>query len=259
VDRLAAVRSERQTVLEFCRRLTPEQWQADSAAPGWRVQDVVAHMGGIAHEFFTPYMAKVISAKSIERFNDTTVERRASRTGAEVLAEYERWTGRLGKLLGAANKTPLGKVPFKLAEMGWYPMGTLASAVVFDTHTHLRHDIAPALDLPRPPTDETRMAAAMEWMFAVLAQSPHASLGWLDRPVALTLEGLGGGTWRVANEGDRLRVDQGDPNGAVARITGRSEEFPVWGTRRGPWQKHDLEITGDQDYATRFLDSVRIV
>jgi uncharacterized protein (TIGR03083 family) len=257
---MAAVRSERQTTLEFCRRLTPEQWQTDSTAPGWRVQDVVAHLGGIAHEFFTPYMAKVISARSIERFNDQTVGRRAEKTPAEVLSEYERWTGRLVKLLGAANKTPLGKVPFKLGEMGWYPMATLAGAVVFDTHTHLRHDIVPALDLPRPPTDEARMAVAMEWIFTVLAQTPYATLGWLDRPVAVTMEGLGGGTWLVGKgEGGRLRIEQGDPNGAVARITGRSEEFPVWASGRGPWQKHDLEIVGDEDYATRFLDSVRIV
>jgi hypothetical protein len=151
-------------------------------------------------------------------------------------------------------------VPFKLAEMGWYPMGTLASAVVFDTHTHLRHDIAPALDLERPPTDETRMAAAMEWMFAVLQQSPHTSLGWLDRPVAVTMEGLGGGTWRVEKgEGGRLRARPGDPTGAVAQIIGQSEDFPVWGSRREPWQKFTVEITGDHDYATRFLDSVKIV
>ena len=257
---MAAVRAERQATLEFCRGLTPEQWQTDSTAPGWRVQDVVAHMGGIAHEFFTPYMAKVMSAPSIERFNDQTVARRAARTPAEVLSEYERWTGRLGKLLAAANKSPLGKVPFKLAEMGWYPMGTLASAVVFDTHTHLRHDIVPALDLPRPPTDENRMTVVVDWMFAVLAQSPHTELGWLDRPVAVTMKGLGGGTWRVAKgERGRLRIEQGDPNGAVARVTARSEAFPVWGSGRGSWQKHEVEITGDHDYATRFLDSVKIV
>ena len=77
MDRLAAMRSEREACLRFCRQLSPEQWQAPSAAEGWRIQDVVAHMGGIAHEFFTPYMAKVIRARSIERYNDQTVERRA--------------------------------------------------------------------------------------------------------------------------------------------------------------------------------------
>jgi uncharacterized protein (TIGR03083 family) len=260
MDRLAAMRSEREACLRFCRQLTPEHWQAPSAAERWRVQDVVAHMGGIAHEFFTPYMAKVIRARSIERYNDQTVERRASRTPAEILAEYETWTGRLGKLLAVANRTPLGKTPFKLAEMGWYPMGVLASAVVFDTHTHLRHDMAAALDAESPPTDALRMAAVLEWMFAVLERDPRREMRWLDRPVALTLTGPGGNTWRIEHlEDGRLRARPGGSAGAVAHITGSSEDVPRWGTGREPWEKCPFEISGDHDYASRFLGSMRIV
>jgi uncharacterized protein (TIGR03083 family) len=260
MDRLAAMRSEREACLAFCRQLTPEQWQAPSAAEGWRIQDVVAHLGGIAHEFFTPYMAKVIRARSIERFNDQTVERRSGRTAAEILAEYETWTGRLGKLLAAANRTPLGKAPFKLAEMGWYPMGVLASAVVFDTHTHLRHDMAAALELEAPPTDAIRMAAILEWMFAVLERSRRPEMGWLDRPVALTLTGPGGGTWRIEpQESGRLTARPGSSAGAVAHITGSAEDVPRWSTGREPWEKCSFDITGDQNYAARFLGSMRII
>lgn len=262
MDRLAALRSEREACLRFCRQLTPGQWQAASAAPGWRIQDVVAHMGGIAHEFFTPRMAKLIRARSIERYNDQTVERRASRPSADVLTEYATWTGRLGKLLAAANKTPLGKVPFKLAEMGWYPMGVLASAVVFDTHTHLRHDMAAALDLEPPPTDAIRMAAILEWMFAVLERHERDGLSWswLDRPVGLTLTGPGGGTWRIEPlGGGRLRARPGDTTGVATHITGKADDVPKWATGREPWEKSSLEITGDHGYATRFLGSLRII
>jgi hypothetical protein len=45
----------------------------------------------------------------------------------------------------------------------------------------------------------------------------------------------------------------------VAHITGLAEEFPVWGTRRQPWRDHDLKLEGDEAYATRFLDAVKIV
>ena len=259
MDRLAAMRSEREACLRFCRQLTPEQWQAPSAAEGWRIQDVVAHMGGIAHEFFTPTMAKVIRARSIERHNDQTVERRAAKGPDEILSEYETWTGRLGRLLAVANKTPLGKAPFKLAEMGWYPMGVLASAVVFDTHTHLRHDMAAALEAEPPPTDANRMASLLEWMFAVMERHRREETSWLDRPVGLTLTGPGGGTWRIAPlEGGRLQARAGDATGVATHITGSSEDVPRWVTGREPWQKSSLEITGDHDYATRFLDTLRL-
>lgn len=121
MDRLAAMRSEREACLRFCRQPTPEQWQAPTGAEGRRIQDVVAHMGGIAHEFFTPHMAKVIRARSIERYNDQTVERRATRGPDEILSEYGTWTGRLGRLLAVANHTPLGEAPFNRWATGREP------------------------------------------------------------------------------------------------------------------------------------------
>lgn len=162
MDRLAAMRSEREACLRFCRQLTPEQWQAPSAAEGWRIQDVVPHMGGIAHEFFTPYMAKVIRARSIERYNDQTVERRAARGPDEILAEYEA--------------------------------------------------------------------------------------------------GPGGGTWQIEPlDGGRLHARAGDTTGVATHITGGSEDVPRWATGREPWQKPSLDITGDHGYATRFLDTLRVI
>jgi hypothetical protein len=120
--------------------------------------------------------------------------------------------------------------------------------------------MAAALDAESPPTDALRMAAVLEWMFAVLERDPRREMRWLDRPVALTLTGPGGNTWRIEHlEDGRLRARPGGSAGAVAHITGSSEDVPRWGTGREPWEKCPFEISGDHDYASRFLGSMRIV
>ncbi|MGH9035029.1 MAG: maleylpyruvate isomerase family mycothiol-dependent enzyme [Acidimicrobiia bacterium] len=260
IDRVGALRREREDVLAFCRLLEDDEWKAPSGCPGWSVQDVLAHMAAAAHGVFTPWLLKVIRSKDVERSNDADVEARRGRTPAEVLAEYETWSGRLPMLMSAGQLPLLGAVPFPLAELGRYPMALITSALIFDHHTHLRHDLAPALGRPSPPTDEERMAAVLEWMLALLAQMCREGLSFMDRPVLLTLEGPGGGTWGVVPKpGGKLAVEPGPTVGAVAHITGLAEEFPLWGTTRRPWRDHDLKLEGDEAYATRFLDAVKVV
>jgi uncharacterized protein (TIGR03083 family) len=260
IDRVGALRREREDVLTFCRLLEDDEWKAPSGCPGWSVQDVVAHMTATVHGVFTPWLIKVIRSRDLERVNDADVEARRGRTPAEILAEYETWSGRLPALMRAGQLPLLGAVPFPLAELGRYPMALITSALVFDHHTHLRHDLAPALGRPSPPTDEGRMAAVVEWMLAGLPQMCREGLSFMDRPVLVTLEGPGGGTWGVVPKGGgKVAVEPGPTVGSVAHITGLAEEFPVWGTTRQPWRDHDLKLEGDEAYATRFLDAVKIV
>jgi uncharacterized protein (TIGR03083 family) len=261
MDRIAALRAERNAVLEFCRTLTTPQWDLDSSATGWRVRDVVAHMGGIAKELFTPRMLAVMATSSIERYNDGTVERRRYRTPDEIMDEYERWSGRLAQLLAICDKTPLGAAPFKLSELGLFPMRLITGAVLFDTHTHLRHDIAPALGLVPPPTDANRMSVVIDWMVVCMQRSHTEAMQWLDRPIGLTLTGPGGGTWRIerGSRGGRLTARAGAAGATVAHITGLAEEFPIWGTKRADWRGHAVDIDGSAEYGARFLDSLNIV
>jgi uncharacterized protein (TIGR03083 family) len=261
MDRIAALRDERNAVLQYCRTLTTPQWDLDSTAAGWRIRDVVAHMGGIAKELFTPRMLAVMASSSIERYNDGTVERRRYRTPDEIMDEYERWSRRLGHLLAICDKTPLGATPFKLSELGLFPMRLITGAVLFDTHTHLRHDIAPVLGLLPPPTDANRMSVVIDWMVVCMQRSHPEAMQWLDRPIGLTLTGPGGGTWRIerGTRGGRLTARPDDPGPTVAHITGLAEEFPIWGTKRADWRGHAVDIDGDAEYGSRFLDSVNIV
>jgi uncharacterized protein (TIGR03083 family) len=260
IDRIGALRREREDVLAFCRLLGDDEWKAPSGCPGWSVKDVVAHLTAVAHGVFTPWLLKLVRTKDVGRRNDADVEARRDRTPAEVLAEYETWSGRLPNLMQAGQLPGLAALPLPLGDIGRYPLAMTASAIVFDHHVHLRHDLAPALGRPSPPTDEGRMACVLEWMVAVLAQMNREALSFMDRPVLLTLEGLGGGTWAIEPKpGGKIVATPGLGVGAVAHITGLAEEFPVWGTRRSPWRDHDLKLEGDEDYAARVLDAVKIL
>jgi uncharacterized protein (TIGR03083 family) len=256
-DRVGALRRERAELLRLCRELDVDEWHSPSAAPGWRVQDVVAHLGSSCHALFSPAALQLMRSKDIERANDVLVDQRREWTPAQTLAEYERWSNRVAGVVGAASRTPLGKVHLPLAELGRFPFRQFLGAMVFDHHTHLRHDIAPALGRPVPDTDATRMAVVLEWMMAVLRnQLRTARPGWLDRPVALALSGPGGGRWVFGPEGG---VDVETSTTVAAQIDGSTVQFPQWATRRADWRGHDLRVTGDIDYGTTFLDAVNVV
>ena len=257
-ERQAAFRAERADVLAFCDSLAPADWRMNSLAPGWSITDVVAHLGSGCHAMFSRQALKVMRADNVEQTNDELVAARRDRTPAQVLAEYRRWSKVFGAVaVPAAVRTPLGRMRMPLAELGRFPARLLPSGMVFDHHTHLRHDMAPALGRPAPGTDANRMAAVLEWMTAVLAnQLTAASPAWLDRPVALTLAGPGGGSWRVEPSG---AVIAGRTDSAAAHISGVALEFPEWGTGRANWRERDVSVTGDVDYGAEFLDAVNIV
>ncbi|MFI7301136.1 maleylpyruvate isomerase family mycothiol-dependent enzyme [Streptomyces sp. NPDC050121] len=253
-DRAEAFRLERAELLRFCRELDAKEWSAASAAAGWRVQDVVAHIGATCRSFFTPSVVTMMRMRDLERTNDLFVDRRRDRPVPQTLAEYERWS----RMIGVAARLPLDWMRLPMADLGWYPGGMMiAGAMTFDHHTHLRYDIAPALGRPVPGTDANRMAVVLEWMLAVLRnQLRSARPEWFIRPVTIELEGPGGGTWSVGPGG---MAAAGASDKPAATITGRAVDFPEWATHRADWRDRDLKISGDIDYAARFLDFVRVV
>ena len=261
LDRIAAARQERDDLVAFCRTLKPEEWSQQSRCEGWSVQDVVAHLGGIAHGMFTPAALKFITAKSIERNNDADAEARRSWPPDQVLGEYEKWSRRLIKLLALGQRPPLAKAPFKLGELGVYPMALVASALVFDTHLHLHHDMAPAVGRALPPPGPETLAVVNEWVLAGIPKMGREGLSFMDRPLTITLEGPGGGSWGIVPTvaGKPAQIQPAPVAGSVATITASSVEFAVWATRRRPWREQDVKIDGDETYATRFLDAMRVV
>jgi uncharacterized protein (TIGR03083 family) len=261
LDRIAAARHERDDLVAFCRSLKPEEWSQSSRCEGWTVQDVVAHMGAIAHGIFTPWAVKLLTAKNLERNNDADVELRRSWPPDQVAAEYEKWSSRLLKMLALGQRPPLAKAPFKLGELGVYPMALVASAATFDTHIHLRHDLAPAVGRTLPPPEPGTVAVVNEWVLAGIPKMCREGLSFLDRPLTITLEGPAGGSWGIVptTAGKPAEVQPAPVPGSAATITASAAEFAVWATRRRPWREQDVKIDGDEAYATRFLDAIRVV
>ena len=257
VDRIDAARRERAEVLRLCRDLDDAEWHKPSAAAGWSVKDVVAHMGSVCHEQFGPGAMKILRSTAIERTNDEFVNDRSGLTPAQTVAEYEKWTARAINLLRWTSRTPLGRLRIPVGELGRFPAAQMVGALVFDTHIHLRHDITPVLDRPAPATDDNRMAVITDWMMAVLSnQLRFDRPDWRDRAVTVTLTGPGGGSWTFGPDG---AMQPGRKSGAAAEITGISVEFPEWGTKRIDWRDRDVAVGGDEDYGVRFLDAMNIV
>ena len=260
LDRVAAVRAERDAIVSFCHQLSDADWSRPSLCEGWTVKDVVAHMGAAAHGFFTPWVVGLIVNGDVEKHNDRDAEKRAGWEPKRVLKEYESWSRRAGVAHAALQKPGLRALPIRLAEVGVYPAYLLTSAIVFDSGLHLRHDIAGALGRPTSPTDANRIGCTLEWMFAGLSPMSGDALSWVDRPIEVNLVGPGGGTWTVApGKKGRVAVAAGPATDPVAAVEGDAATFPVWGTRRQAWRDADVSLKGDEDVATRFLDAMRII
>ncbi|NKY51850.1 maleylpyruvate isomerase N-terminal domain-containing protein [Nocardia vermiculata] len=256
---LPGLREERRTVLDFCGTLSEQQWAAPSAAAGWSVAEVVIHMTNTARALLTPTAAAVASTRDLERLNELLVDRKRSHTTRYVLPEFDIWSERGARSLRLLTTPGLAPLRVPVGELGWYRLDLVPAMLLFDWHTHLRHDIAPALDLAPPPTDPQRMHSVLTWLTTLLEHSHREALSWLDAPVALTLTGPGGGTWRIEVRGGRLRVRPGIAAGASAHIAALALEFPQWSTRRLPWRAGAVAITGDTELGARVLDSITLV
>ena len=111
-----------------------------------------------------------------------------------------------------------------------------------------------------PQADDLRIRPAIGWMLAGLPQMQGDALTFLDRPIELRLEGPGGGAWLVRRETDGPVVIA-EPAGettSAASIRSSAMSFVVWGTKRSDW-RDDVELEGDHQLATRFLDTLNIV
>ena len=85
-DRILALKAQRRDVLDYCADLTDEQWNTPSRAAGWRVRDVIAHMGASCRVLFGPSVIQLIRSQGHRTHNEHLVDRtpvlaNRSRTG----------------------------------------------------------------------------------------------------------------------------------------------------------------------------------
>lgn len=269
---IAGLRASQEDLLTVLRSLGPEEWVEPSDCAGWRVQDVVAHLGSNFQLMVDPSAAPVSPGgeatsppddpPQAEQLMEALVEPRRAWGWQQVLEEYERYASPAVDALEAMQQEPTASTPLPIADLGTYALHQLADAYAFDHYCHLRVDLLqPVGPLARelPPADEVRLGPAVGWMLAGLPQMSAATLAWADQPLGLRLEGPGGGEWTIAPGGDGalLEVDPG-LDGASATATSSSHDFVIWGTQRRGWRDR-VRLEGDVGFATRFLDSMQII
>ncbi len=263
----AALRAHHeQVVAPLVHDLTPDEWAATSGCTGWRVQEVVAHMGA-AFKLYVEPDAPVEGAEvptQAEAAMEALVTPRRDWSWQDVLAEYDRYRDGALAAFDAIQEEPTASTVIPLADLGSYPMHLLAEAFCFDHWCHVHVDLlAPTgpLTRPAPPPSPELVRHGVAWMLLGLPQMCAPALAWLDRPVGLVLEGDGGGRWVVqppaGGEGLVSVVEGGGD--AAATVTSTPTDFLIWGTQRMPWRRRDARLSGDEALAARFCDSLNII
>lgn len=261
---LAAVRLGIEDSLAVFETLSEEEWGRPSGCTGWRVQDVAAHVSSNFKETAepSPPPAEPLAPMPAERLMDLLVEPRLAWSCQQVLAELRTYAPRFVETLSAVQEPPVATSPLTVADLGTYEMHQLADAYAFDLYCHLRVDVlAPRgpIDRDVAPADEARTRPAVGWMLAGLPQMQGDAFAFVDRPVALRLDGPAGGEWLIRPVGEsRVTVEAAGDTAAAVTIRSGTHAFVMWGTKRVDWRDH-VELEGDQQLGSRFLDTLNIV
>ncbi|MFI1294381.1 maleylpyruvate isomerase family mycothiol-dependent enzyme [Streptomyces sp. NPDC020792] len=264
----AALRAARANVDEIAALIDwigDDGWTRPSACAGWRVVDMIAHLGAVATSIVAPTPpdpdAPPMPAER-ERQHDVLVDRRRSWSVEEVVGEWRTNTPKLLAALAGLQQGEAAAKEVTLPGLGTYPQHMLANALAFDTFCHLRNDLlrpAGPLELDLPEPDDDRVRPAVEWMLAGLPQMQGPELTTtVVAPITLELDGPGATTVTVlpAEAGGLLGVVPGD--GGDVRVRSSATAFVRWGTTRDGWREH-ATVVGRAELATPFLDTLNII
>lgn len=265
IEGVAAVEVLHNRIVEVARSLSAAEWIAASACPGWRVRDVIAHIGAGARSVIDPLPVpeeRLPLPANREREHDVHVDIRRSWTIAEVMDEFEQFGAQRLKRLPSLQEEPLASTEIDVPGLGSYPMHAVADAVAFDCYCHLYHDIAqPAGPVRREletPTHE-EMVPVVKWMMWGLPQMQGPELDdSLLEPITIRLTGPGEGEWTVRrpDPAGGLVVECG--GGAEVAVTSAAVDFVSWGTGRSAWHTA-CQVDGDMASAAAFLSTLDIV
>jgi uncharacterized protein (TIGR03083 family) len=253
-------RAEREEILTVVKSLSDDEWNLPSDCDGWAVRDVLGHLACTLHGVVDPAFLPDMSGGTENAMEPPVAERRTW-TIEQVIEEYETYSGQAADAFASLQAPGIGDTELAMGELGTHPMSMLASTFLFDSYTHLRHDLlAPTgpIDRPAPARDEQRLRPTVEWMLAGLPWMCPDLTTIVDRPLVLGISGPGGGTWTIAPGDERVEVREGADAGAAATVRSGDHDFVVWGTRRRPWRDF-VGVDGDADYAARVLDAVNII
>ncbi|MCY4193928.1 MAG: maleylpyruvate isomerase N-terminal domain-containing protein [bacterium] len=265
VEAVAAHEAFHHRILEVARTLTEAEQIAPSACAGWRVRDVVAHIGAGARNLIDPLPVpdERLPLPSVrEREHDVHVDIRRSWPMAEVVEELDHYGAERLARLSALQEEPLASAPLEVPGLGTYPMHAAANGLAFDCFCHLYHDIAAPggpvqRELPAPAHEE--LYPVVQWMMWGLPQMQGPELDEsLIAPITICLTGPGESIWTVRRPDPDGGLVVEEAGGGDAAVTSAAFDFVSWGTARTPWRAA-CEIDGDAGLASGFLSTLNIV
>jgi uncharacterized protein (TIGR03083 family) len=245
-EAIEAIRADRAALLDIASELTDEQWQAPSGCAGWRVQDLVAHLGNLFWLVVDPAAVPATAGLATEVAQEQAVQARRDWSAADVLADYEAVskTGldRLAELAGLDGELSLG-------DLGTYQLAVLPSAYSFDHYTHIRADLfaprGPLTGEP-PPSDQLRLGPALDWIEAALPQQNAAAAGACALEIQVTgplsASALSASALSASTGTRLIRFGHGE---ATATISSDGPALIRWITQRGTWAELGVEAAGD--------------
>jgi uncharacterized protein (TIGR03083 family) len=260
-EAIDGLQREHQRALELIGTLTPEEWAAASGCEGWRVQDVVQHMGATFHSIADPSTIEGGTSQDVEENAEVPVQARRDWSTDQVVAEYVEWSANGLAALSALQEPPLADTVIPLANLGHHPMHLLANAIAFDHYCHLRHDIGAAI--PRAaelPRDEGVLAATLEWMLAGIPEMCALALSTAPRqPVALVFSDPASEA-TLTPDGDGWAVVPGRDPEAPAVLTS-VHDFVSWGTKRSDWRELAVFVGEgpSAEDAAAVLDAINVI
>jgi uncharacterized protein (TIGR03083 family) len=230
-----ALRADRDELLSICERLSDADWKTESGCAGWSVQDVVAHMATLYWVVVDPSTLPDTTGVPTERAQDINVESRRSWSADRVVEDYATVSAQaidaMAGFEGQDFEVPLG-------DLGTYPAGVLPNAFSFDHYLHIRADLfAPRGPLtgPVPPSDELRLAPALDWIEAALPQQNADLVASLPGAVALV------------STGPAARRMVAGSGSVVAEVSSDTAAFVRWMTQRGGWDDLGVTTSGDPE------------
>lgn len=231
-DVIAGLREERETLAGYLAELPPESWNHPSLCEGWAVKDVVAHLVGNCADV----LQQNFDGLGSPAYSQRQVDERASKTPAEILAEWSE--------SGPACEAAYAAMPAELwtFDMGGV-IGTVGRGVLRQLEDLWVHAQDIRIALGHDPSAGPGMLGAIELVvdelepllakYAPEVGALHVELAGISHAVA----GGGTGTVRIA----------GDPVAFVLVATGR------W-TLDAAQAEGRLSVDGDLPNAERILN-----
>lgn len=260
---VAAVKALVVDVNALLDRLTPADWAADSACHGWRVHDVVTHMGFFFNFIADPELVLPENPSGTsERLNDAAVRERADWSSQQAIDYYREQSTAGLATLAALQGVDVRDTALTMLDLGTYRLGQLSDAVAFDHLVHLTCDLLMPFG-PLPATAVSLSEAidpAIDWMIAGLPQmNGDAVARALTRPVGLRLAGATERSFVLSRDtatSSVLVTETDDLPGDFAVTS--ATDFLRWATTRSGWRS-TVTTSGNRTLIAAVLDAIDIV